>query len=562
MDPQHIDWSQADPIAIAANIINLLGPKKALKFVSESPDRFTKYQMDPVGFGEQVLGETYTDDVKAMMESVRDYEITVAMSCNGPGKTFGAKSVAIWFYFCFPGSKVYTAAAPPEDNLRDILWGEIGEAVRKNPALFDGHKITTLDIRQTPAHFLKGVAIPQSGDSKVREAKFAGKHAPYLLFVFDEGDAIPDEVYAGRESCTSGGLFRTLIMLNPRQPKGAVHRMVRDGQANVVHLSAFNHPNVITGENVIPGAVDRNTTGRRISQMCRLMQPDEPDSGDTFILPPFLEGFEPIDQKSKPLPPLMAGRYQVLESAFCHMVLGRYPSQGADQLISTDWILRARERWDQWVRTYGERGPAGADGIAGLDVGELGNDPSVICIRYGGFVSRFKDWHGVDTVYTGDKTIESVRDANVKCTMCDGNGVGAGVAPHMMRKGYPARGVKTQETPDDRDAEPEIGQFFILRDQLAWQLREWLRTEPGAMLPPDEELIEELSVPTYRVDGKWVKLMKADVFKDLLNRSPNKFSALCLTFAKPLDIGGVTKGQAVTKHKEFKTKYSRYGGQG
>ena len=39
----------------------------------------------------------------------------------------------------------------------------------------------------------------------VREAKFSGKHAPYLLFILDEGDAIGDEVYRGIESCMSGG---------------------------------------------------------------------------------------------------------------------------------------------------------------------------------------------------------------------------------------------------------------------------------------------------------------------------------------------------------------------
>lgn len=563
--PQLIDISPQDAAIIAGTIRAKITKKRALKDIKAlllGHDEYARYQDDPVGFGEIVLGEHYTDDVQRMMESVRDYEITVALSCNGPGKTHGGARLAVWAYLCYPESQVYTAAAPPEDNLRRLLWGEIGDITVKHPGLFTGHQVSVLNIQQSPRHFLTGVTIPSSGDPKTKEAKFSGKHSPYLMFIFDEGDAIPDEVYAGRESCTSGGKFRTLIMLNPRQQKGAVYRMIRDGHANVVHLSAFSHPNVVTGDNVIPGAVDRNTTARRISQMCRLMTDEEAlrdDSTDKFDLPSFLDGYQARDQKGGLLPPLLPGAYKVVDSAFCHMVLGRYPSQAENQLISSDWIHAARMRWDMWVARYGEVPPAGAQGIAGLDVGEFGNDPSVWCARYGGWLTPFTQWSGVDTVFTGDRAIENGRTAAVKCTMVDGNGVGAGVAPHMMRKGYPARGVKTQEKPDDRESEPEIGQFYILRDQLAWQVREWLRADPTSMLPPDEELIEELSVPTYRVDGRWMKLMKSDVLRDLLKRSPNKFSALCLTFAKTLDIGGVSQGMSADEASRLKMKFSRYG---
>ena len=528
--------------------------------IETADTKYSKYQEDPIAFGQEVLRETYTDDVKRLMESVRDYEVTVAISSNGVGKTHAAGRIATWWYKCYPNSQVYTAAAPPEDNLRRLLWGEIGDITHKNPDLFSDDVVGVLNIQSDPRHFMTGVTIPMSGDAKTREAKFSGKHAENLMFVFDEGDAIPDEVYDGRESCTSGGKFRTLIMLNPRQQKGAVYRMIRDGHANVVHLSAFNHPNVLTGEEIIPGAVNRNTTARRISQMCRLISESEQvESSDIFDLPDHLVGCEPIDQKGIKLPALKAGRYLVMQPAFCHMVLGTYPSQAVNQLISKDWISAARMRWDLWVSRYGEVPPAMAEGIAGLDVGEFGNDPSAWCARYGGFLTSFKSWSGVDTSYTSDRAIEYARKDNIACTMVDGNGVGAGVAPNMMRKGSPARGVKTQEAPDDRELEPEFGEFKILRDQLAWQVREWLRADPSSMLPPDEELIEELSIPTYSVEGRWVKLMKADVFKDLLKRSPNKFSALCLTFAKKLDVGGTNKGISKTEHERLKQQYSRFG---
>jgi hypothetical protein len=58
---------------------------------------FQVYQDDPVGFGQDVLGDTFTAEVKTLMESVRDYPITVARSANATGKTHGAARVAVWF---------------------------------------------------------------------------------------------------------------------------------------------------------------------------------------------------------------------------------------------------------------------------------------------------------------------------------------------------------------------------------------------------------------------------------------------------------------------------------
>lgn len=63
-------------------------PEYIDSFLADS--QYLEYQDDPVGFCEQVLGETLTDDVKAMMESVRDHQVTVAVSGNGTGKSHGA----------------------------------------------------------------------------------------------------------------------------------------------------------------------------------------------------------------------------------------------------------------------------------------------------------------------------------------------------------------------------------------------------------------------------------------------------------------------------------------
>jgi len=492
---------------------------------------YSQYQGDPVGFGEQELGEVYTDDVKLMMESVRDNEITIAISSNAVGKTHCASRVAIWFYKAFPDSQVYTGAAPPESNLKKLLWGEIGHVQHRKPELFANDTETMLHIERHAKSFLTGVTIPSSGTEFQREAKFSGKHAPHLLFIIDEGDAVPDEVYRGIESCMSGGHVRLLIMFNPRAEVGEAYRMIRDRRAHVINLSAFNHPNVITGDDIIPGAVTRETTVRRINEWCRPVVDDEPvDELSSFDLPDYLEGVIGRNQSGDPYPPLVAGKYKIMSPGFSYMVLGRYPAQAENQLISKEWILAARGRWDAYVAAKGEVPPDHILGIQGLDVGEFSGDANVAIFRYGGYVERPVVWGGIDLTATGERAATECHTRNVRIVNVDGTGVGAGVAPHMKRLGCFAISVKVASAPTE---ESELGEFKILRDQLWWSSREWLRIDPMAMLPPDDLLIEDLQTPTYEIkDGK-IRVMNKDTMRELLRRSPDRGDAFCMTFYQP-----------------------------
>ena len=491
---------------------------------------YSIYQTDPVGFVEDVLNEILTDDVKRMMDSVRDHSITIARSANATGKTHGAARVAVWFYKVFPGSQVYTAAAPPFSNLEKLLWGEIGGMVEKYTGLFSQDAVKNLHIEGSSQSFITGVTIPVSGTAAQRQAKFSGKHAPYLLFIIDEGDAVPDEVFAAIESCLSGGFGRLLVMFNPRAEIGEVYRMERDGRAHVVTLSALNHPNVISGENIVPGAVDRSTTVRRIHQWTRPVSESEKSRTGCFEVPAFLVGAAAIDQAGKQLPPLQPGWRKITEPALSYMVLGTYPSQATTQLISREWVDRARSRWDCYVAENGEGPPLSTLGVAGIDVAEHGVDANCIIFRYGGFIERPVTWNGVDTVTTADRAVVECQNRNILRCNVDGTGVGAGVAPNMIRNQYAAVSVKVASKPTETT---ELGQFGLLRDQLWWACREWLRLDPGAMLPPDECLLEELLCPTYEVVNGKITIMKKSVMRDMLKRSPDRADALCLSFYQP-----------------------------
>jgi hypothetical protein len=316
-------------------------------------------------------------------------------------------------------------------------------------------------------------------------------------------------------------------MFNPRAELGEAYRMERYGKANIVQLSAFSHPNVVTGEDRIPGAVTQETTVRRINEWCRHLAESESPDSECFELPAFLEGCTAKSQSGQEYPPLKPGWYKIMEPAFSYMVLGQYPAQGSNQLISKEWIARARSRWDAYVSKHGEIPPEYTSAIMGLDIGEFGSDINVACFRYGGYVERLIAWGGMDTLMTGDRAVEEYKDRRVSRVNVDATGIGAGVAPHMQRSRCSASPVKVASAPTEST---ELGEFHILRDQLWWSCREWLRIDPGAMLPPDEMLIEELQIPTYEVVNGEVRVMKKETIKELIKRSPDRADALCLTF--------------------------------
>lgn len=511
-------------------------------------DKLARYSHDPIGFCRDILGDTFTDEVNAVLESVRDNRVTIAKSGNAVGKSHSAARMAIWFYKCFPNSQVYVTAAPPLDNLRRILWGHIMSIATQHPDLFIADTIRSLRIARHETSFVTGVAIPTSGTPEERESKFSGKHAPSLLFIVDEGDAVPDEVYRGIEGCMSGEHDRLLIMFNPRGTIGPVYYKEVNNQAKVVKLSAINHPNVIEGKNIIPGAVTRDTTIRRINTMTRPLVPGEKIDAECWQVPDFLIGKTSIGLDGVEFPPIEEGYRKITNPAFSYMVLGEYPAQSESQLISQADIDKARSRYDQYVSVYGEVPPKGVQPILGLDVAELGVDANVLVSRYGSYVAKPLFWKGIDPDQSALKALEYYRKLKAQIIMVDGTGIGSSVAPSMARMGRQddprvfAISVKVANKPV-KAIKTELGEFYSLRDQLWWAMMMWLKNDNSAMLPPDHMLLEDLKAPSYKkLDSGKIKISSKDNLRDKLRRSPDRGDALALTFlpqpvAKILSIG-------------------------
>jgi hypothetical protein len=165
-----------------------------------------------------------------------------------------------------------------------------------------------------------------------------------------------------------------------------------------------------------------------------------------------------------------------------------------------------------------------------------------------------RSWSGVDVLVTGDRGAELMVEHGALVGQVDATGIGSGVPPAMRRwwarhgfSGRTAHAVKVAASPSES---VEEGEFRMLRDQLWWLTREWLRTDSAAMLPPDEQLADELCAPTYHIKRGEIVVSNKDELRDRLGRSPDKADALCLTFA-PTAEREVAVAPATVKDSPF-----------
>ena len=511
---------------------------------TETPHDFSEYRGDPVRFIEEIFQETLTDDTRKMLQSVVDHDFTIAMSGNSVGKSFCCARLALYFFLCYTAACEVYLVATSEQQLRRVLWKELLIVIERFPELFVDATVQARQVSCGPSRTISATVIPLAGTESAIEGKLSGSHVSghegkiAQVYILDEADSLPNApaVWRAIESALSGPGAKAIALFNPRHPVGELQEMVRKGIGNVVTLTEFDHPNVVQGPDKnglypIPGAITRSKVIQRTHAWTRPLQDSEIRDDSCFDLPEYLCGIEGVkDKAGNDLPSLLPGWRKVTSPEYSYMVLARFPGMGSRQLISMEWINSAIARRHSYISEYGEIPPTETKAVMGMDVAEFGSDANCAVFRYGGYVEPLITWSGIDILSSADRASEEYKVRKVIRCNTDGTGVGAGVAPAMRRNGCNSVPVITAARPTTK---VELGEFRIMRDQLWWACREWLRTDPGAMIPDDPDLVQELLCPTFEVINGRIQIMRKADMRDLLKRSPDRADALCLTFFEP-----------------------------
>lgn len=216
---------------------------------------------------------------------------------------------------------------------------------------------------------------------------------------------------------------------------------------------------------------------------------------------------------------------------------GNFMAARADddfQVIPTAWIQAAQERW---TPDKPEHAPMSA---LAADIAQGGNDDTVLSARYDAWFAELKVVPGVETP-TGNEVAglliaERRNGATIVIDM--GGGYGGAAKMRLEDNGVePIVAYKGSQKSVRRTADQQFG-FYNKRAEAYWRLREAL--DPGqdggspVALPPDTELLADLTAPRFEIVSQGIKITPKDKLIEELGRSPDKGDAVVMAnFAGP-----------------------------
>jgi hypothetical protein len=348
------------------------------------------------------------------------------------------------------------------------------------------------------------------GDEKAYQGR------PFDLMAFDELTEFLEQqfrfVLTWNRSTTSGQRCRVVCASNP--PTST------DGEWVIQFWAPWldpNHPNpALPGElrwfisdeegkdREVPGPEPVDVAGEMVEPRSRTFIPSSVDDNSFLVSTGYKATLQALPE------PL---RSQMLRGDF---TAGK--GDNPWQVIPTEWIERAQERWTA-------EKPRGVKMSAlGADIARGGADETILTPRYG-------HWFGEQAVYPGKETpdgpaaaalaVAKLRDgAQVNVDVI---GVGASVYDHLRGNGVRAVGLNGSEGTEATDKSGKL-RFVNKRAEWYWKFREALDPDTGEdlALPPDRKLRVDLATPRWKLTTRGIQVESKEEIIKRIGRSPDR----------------------------------------
>lgn len=317
-------------------------------------------------------------------------------------------------------------------------------------------------------------------NSEENSEAFAGRHARYVVQIYDEASAIPAKIYEVSEGALTTRRSLWFIFGNPTRNSGKFNDCFtgRDRRWDTTSVSCE----------------DSRLVNRKWIDDMRDAYGEESDIYRVRVLglPPRVSSMEFIPQIH-------------VDAAVARDM--PYEAYSLSPLVMSVDVARGGD----------EDSPRG----------DFGGDNNVIVLRRGGKLLEIDVFPGRgDVVKVAREVQKRIKEHHPSAVFIDEVGLGYGIVDLLRNWGHRITGVNAHKEADDADV------FFDKRMEMWDRMRRWLQT---ADIPDDPALKEELVAPlfghtTLKTRGELVMLEKKKHTRAKLGRSPDRADALAYSF--------------------------------
>ena len=439
--------------------------------------KLAQYRTDPIAFVTEVIGLTPdTWQADALRAFVKHDKIS-CRSGHGVGKSSLLSWLCLFWLITKSGEGCKVAmTAPTAHQLSDVLFAEISRSYRRMPEWYREQLSLKSDRVEVVGKEQECFAVARTSRRENPEA-LQGFHSSHggMLFIIDEASGVDEKVFETAQGSLSTAGAKIIMTGNPTRTQGYFYDSFHADRArwHTMKVSCADSKNVD---------------------------------------PSFIEE--------------MSRKYGEESSVYQCRVLGEFANEKEDTVIPLSLIESAVGR-DVEVNP---NSPV----VWGLDCARMGGDRTALCrIKGNVMLEPITHWQGKDLMQTCGlvvaeyKRLENFPDELPQEICVDSIGIGAGVCDRLAELGLPVRGVAVSERPST-----DGKTYMRLRDELWFKAREWFEQRDCRIPEGCEELVAELSLPSYHFTsvGK-MQVESKDNLKKRGVRSPDLADAFCLTMA-------------------------------
>lgn len=456
-----------------------------------------EYWDKPAGFVEDCVrfnpGEGMTAYQAETLGRLWTEKRVCVRSLHTAGKTALASWAILWFALTRDGRdwKIPTTASAWR-QLTHFLWPEVRKWARKvrwdvikRPPLQEKTELMNLSLK---LHTGTAFALASSDPDAIE-----GAHGTHLLYIFDEGKAIPDGIWDSAEGAFATSEKGEALGLAISTPGDVVGRFYQIQSREAGYEDWWvRHWNL-----------EEALEAGRVTQ-------------------------EWVDQREK--------QWGYNSAVFQNRVLGEFAVDTERGVIPLPWVEAAIERWKECLN-FGALTSLGVDVGGGLE----GGDSSIIALCHGGVrVSELREHRlALDPATAMMELAGRVSGIQRKqggMAVVDALGIGAGVLHRLVEMRFNAKGFVASRKTDYLDQSGELG-FANWRAAAWWIMREMLDPSSGfdVMLPDDAEMIGDLTaVKSLSLDsGSRIRIESKEDVRKRLGRSTDKGDAVVQALVGP-----------------------------